>query len=308
MTTDAHQRMSRRLLAAYLVIVFALSYALEATIISRGGLDGPGGKLTPILMWVPGVVAVAMRLLWRRRLSPLGFKRPRIAWLGFGYLFPAGVALAAYGIAWLTGLAPLSIPWDRIEAHAPGAAGLALFVLVAGGVAFIGAAILALGEEIGWRGFLVPLLVGARVPYPLAVSGIIWGLWHVPLVLFGDYASSQIPIVSAAVFIAATTADGVNYGWTRLASRSLWPAVFLHASHNAYFQTVFDKLTGESATSAYVVGESGLLPLALYGAFAIWLVRSGRTRKAAESFTADSGAAQDSSGAARDSPGEGRMT
>ena len=232
------------------------------------------------LMWIPGLTALGMKAAWRGGLPAIGWKPARVRWWLTAYLLPPAVALVAYGAAWLTGLAPLEVPWERIaQKLVPGVTGLMLVVLLAGVFHFLTGCVFALGEEIGWRGLMVPLLVEAEIPQPLVVSGIIWGLWHLPLVIFGDYATSSVPLVSAGLFLLATMADGVTYGWMRLASRSLWPAVVLHASHNAYFQQLFDKLTGESAASKFIAGESGLFPVLVYGAVAVWIIRTGRAQR-----------------------------
>ncbi len=93
---------------------------------------------------------------------------------------------------------------------------------------------LALGEEIGWRGFLLPRL-SARSGDPLAVVavGIIWGVWHAPLLLLGYNYPTLAPglrLVWMAVFCIELTAI---LGWMRQRSRSVWPAVIGHGTVNA---------------------------------------------------------------------------
>jgi hypothetical protein len=58
----------------------------------------------------------------------------------------------------------------------------------------------------------------------------------------------------------------------------------MHASHNAFFQSVFDRYTGTSVLGPFMVGESGILPAALYGVVALWLWRSGRLDEAVRGF------------------------
>ena len=41
------------------------------------------------------------------------------------------------------------------------------------------------GEEIGWHGYMLTRLVDAGMAKPILTSGLIWGLWHVPLILGG---------------------------------------------------------------------------------------------------------------------------
>jgi membrane protease YdiL (CAAX protease family) len=49
----------------------------------------------------------------------------------------------------------------------------------------------AFGEELGWRGFLLPKMVGARILHPYFVSGLVWAGWHLPLIAFGDLYSTD---------------------------------------------------------------------------------------------------------------------
>ncbi|WP_310738851.1 CPBP family intramembrane glutamic endopeptidase [Microbispora sp. H10830] len=103
-------------------------------------------------------------------------------------------------------------------------------------------AIPALGEEWGWRGWLLPRLLGdpavssapgARRVWPaLVLSGVIWGLWHAPLTLKG-YNYPQLGAWAAPLFIGFCVIFGALLGWMRLRSRSVWPAVIAHASVNA---------------------------------------------------------------------------
>jgi uncharacterized protein len=43
----------------------------------------------------------------------------------------------------------------------------------------------AAGEEIGWRGYMLTRLTEGGIRYPVLASGVIWGLWHVPLIVTG---------------------------------------------------------------------------------------------------------------------------
>ncbi len=93
----------------------------------------------------------------------------------------------------------------------------------------------ALGEEIGWRGFLVPELAKrmsfARVSL---LSGIIWTSWHSPILLFADYNAGTNRWYALGCFAVTVTAASFLYAWLTLKSGSLWPAALLHASHNLF--------------------------------------------------------------------------
>ena len=66
----------------------------------------------------------------------------------------------------------------------------------------------AAGEEIGWRGFVLPRLIEDGIPCPVLASGVIWGLWHMLLIVTGLYVAGgqQSMVVTLSVFIVGATA------------------------------------------------------------------------------------------------------
>lgn len=93
-------------------------------------------------------------------------------------------------------------------------------------------AVLAFGEEVGWRGWLLPALLPMGRWPALLVSGALWGAWHSPIVLLG-YNFGEPNLGGVGLMMVATTLLGVIFGWLRLTSGSLWPAVLAHGSLNA---------------------------------------------------------------------------
>jgi membrane protease YdiL (CAAX protease family) len=132
--------------------------------------------------------------------------------------------------------------------------------------------IFALGEEIGWRGFLAPRLERAELPAPHVLLGVIWGMWHAPLILWSDYATSAHPALSLSLFIALSILMSIVMGWLRRSSGSVWPAVILHGAHNSFYQAIWDPWLG-GEWKPYVAGEAGIFSLAAYGAVVIVLAR-----------------------------------
>ena len=98
--------------------------------------------------------------------------------------------------------------------------------------------LLAVGEEAGWRGFLYPQLkakFGKRQGW--LIGGVIWGMWHWPLIwLIGyeygtDYAG--FPIVGMLIFCIFTTAVGVLCDWLYEKTNCIWIPSIFHGAINA---------------------------------------------------------------------------
>ena len=178
------RRTARRGLAIYFAIVLALSAPIEGFLIANPRLDG----LIALLMFVPTWLR-----LWRAscsarasRTSPsVSGERAVGAPSGSRRLSGAiGTRCLRRRLDYGSGrVRPLpSAGWPRL----PFAVGM------------VDGLIFASGEEIGWRGYMLTRLIDAGVPRPVLTSGLIWGLWHVPLVLGGVYAAGPSPALSAA--------------------------------------------------------------------------------------------------------------
>ena len=188
----------------------------------------------------------------------------------FSYVLPPVLGLAVYGTAWLTGIGafnPGGIVMGRQSGtHVP----LALALLLFATVGVIQGMLFAAGEEIGWRGFLVPELAKnssfARTAW---LSGAAWAVYHYPLILFAEYNSGTPKWFALPVFTWMVFAMAFVLAWLRLKSGSVWTAVILHASHNLFVQQIFDPLTSDRGVTKYVTTEFGI-GLALAYSVAAW--------------------------------------
>lgn len=103
------------------------------------------------------------------------------------------------------------------------------------------------GEEWGWRGYLMPRLLGHGTFRAVLVSGVIWGLWHAPLTLLG-YNYANLGPWAALLFVPFCVLYGAVLSWTRLATGSVWPAVVGHSALNS------------SVTLVVLLGAAGQQP------------------------------------------------
>lgn len=95
----------------------------------------------------------------------------------------------------------------------------------------------AFGEEIGWRGFLLPLLMDELgVQKAVLLDGVLWGMAHAPLVCFGlnytgDYPGA--PWSGILMMVLFATSTGIFFSYLTLKSRSIFPACIAHGAINA---------------------------------------------------------------------------
>jgi membrane protease YdiL (CAAX protease family) len=236
-------------------------------------------KLTPALgahalkvaMMAPLAAVLIMLLVVTRD----GFSRD--VWLGLG-LHRAGISgwpLAlfvpltvlgfAFGTVWLSGMASFAVSSNIGDVSLYALDILASIVIVA----LIG----GIGEEIGWRGYLLPRLMSLGIYPALLLSGFAHGLFHLPAILWTPYYHSDgDPFVVIPLFLATLTVAGVCYGYLRLTTGSVWPAAIAHSAFNIFW----DRLNGFTQTRSpltleYLAGESGVLTFAALTVVALWL-------------------------------------
>lgn len=135
-------------------------------------------------------------------------------------------------------------------------------------IAPIANSIPAFGEEMGWRGYLLPRLLPLGRDRALAVSGIIWGLWHAPLVLLLGFHYPEHRAEGALLFTAVVMLLGIYIGYLRLVSGSTFLAAFAHGMFNSQFygvwQLIFPDVDPLLGGMTGAIGALVLLPLAAW--------------------------------------------
>jgi membrane protease YdiL (CAAX protease family) len=266
---------TRAELTTYLCLTFALSAIFGWLIVPAGSPGAHGGVYVFALMWCPGVSGLLTRLIFQHNVRGEGWTGFFTRWSAIAYLLPLGYAAVAYGLVWLAGLGRVDL--GRFHTN------VALFV-VAGSVQSL---LSATGEELGWRGFLVPTMARTmsfgRVGL---ISGAIWAAWHVPLIVFADYNNGAPAWYSILCFAIMVVSMGIPFAWLRLRSGSVWPAAILHASHNLYVQGFFDRVTVNTGPTQWLTSEFGAA-LALALALTAWLFWRRRRELALPNDTID---------------------
>lgn len=197
-------------------------------------------------------------------MKDIGFRRANGRDYLLAYAIPAMTAILILAILLTTRLGSFELSPTLISES--GGVGKALTVaIVAAPTA--GAAlnfVPGLAEEIGWRGFLHARLIVARVPHPFVVTGLIWSVWHWPLILFSDYASSRVPALSLGLFTVTLTSMSVFVGWLRQRSGSVFVAALAHGTHNLWILYIYPAFLRKGPLDAFMGGEAGLLNATIY--------------------------------------------
>jgi len=280
MSESAQQQ--TRGIVTFLILVVLLSgsvYTLFFAPTPYAG--GAGGHYVEALMWCPATAAFLTLLITKGDVASLGLSRfaPRYALAG--YLIPLGYAAIAYIGVWTLGLGGFPSAKGIAElakmvgwhVTAPGQFIPPFFVLVAT-TFMVGSVARALGEEIGWRGYLAPRMVSRLgFAWGAILSGAIWASWHIPIMVFGNYNAGTPFWYGFTCFACFVIASAVMLTWLRLKSNSVWPCAILHASHNAFIQVFFTPLTAPKGTiTAYAIDEFGFATplLAIVVAIYFW--------------------------------------
>src|SRR5207247_1391694 len=136
----------------------------------------------------------------------------------------------------------------------------------------------AMGEEIGWRGYLQPRLDAAGVRASVIVVSLCELAYHAPLIVFAGYADTGGLTASLVIFAAGGPAWSIIAARESYLGRSVWPAIFFHSFHNTISQWLFPKFFAVADGQSWLRGESGILPTVGYFVLGTLLYLSMRLR------------------------------
>lgn len=236
----------------YLIWTFSIAWVMQAgvALLYRNGLAAIGQLLMALLMFAP-LLGV---LLSGHSLSGMGWKphiRGKVKTLLMAWFLPA--LLTAIGAAIYFAVFPghFDVSGDYLAANGGmealaqmEAQGVSYFqyvlISVVGCLTYVPLvnSFLAVGEEAGWRGFLYQQL---KVKYGKKkgwlIGGVIWGIWHWPLIcLIGyEYGTNYVgfPIVGMLIFCIFTIAAGIVCDWLYEKSGNIWIPSIFHGAVNA---------------------------------------------------------------------------
>ena len=228
-----------------------------------------GGYSLMIVMLTPLVSVLIMKLLITREgwtkggWADLGLKRLGVREWPVAIVLPFLILLFAFGVVWTFGIGRFVAP-EGLVASVPD-----MLISLGMGIA------LSLGEEIGWRGYLLPKLMPLGHRQALLLSGLMQAIWHVPFIVFtGLYHGDGNAWIVVPMFLLTMTLAEYLFGYLRIVGKSTWPAVIAHGVFN-WWWNLFMAFTLATSPLAfeYLAGESGLLTIAAVALSAFVLIR-----------------------------------
>jgi len=261
---------NKAIIFTVLVFSMALIAALMVNLLNVAS-EFPGAgpyAFTPALATLVMLLVVAPEGFSKEGWKSLGLHRLGLrTWL-IALLFPFGVGIAASALVWATPIASLDALEDRfVDAVLNSLVGVVLSTLT-----------FSLGEELGWRGYLLLHLLSigrARA----SVVGLVWAAWHLPLILLTPlYHSNGNKLVVLPLFTGTLVAASFFIGYLRPWTGSVWPASIAHSSHNAAWGALgaLTLTPNPVVVEEYLARDNGIFILLGTTLAAVWLTRKLR--------------------------------
>lgn len=278
---------------AYLLLAFGLAWGLWA-IALRAVPASPRDPLFQLLLLPGGFAPALAAAIVRRWITREGFAdaglRPHLrrGWrlYLFALVWPLFVVAAIAALAAALGASRPDFSLRRaLGTLAPGQAvpdlPSALWLVLP--LQVLASAVVATpilwGEEFGWRGYLQRHLLPGRPLAAAVLTGLLWGVWHYPLILRG-YQYPDDRLLGLAFFPVSTILLSIIFGWLQTRTGSVWAPSLAHAATNTVggSLTLLLFLGGPNWPLVGYVGALGWLPL---GALCAWIVLRGGLSPAA---------------------------
>jgi len=247
MNTETNQRMNLKPVLWFILLTFAITFGVEFTLIANGvQFGGEVVQSSPALwllvtMWIPGLAGLFVAKFiegttFKGLIPALNLRMGSVG----PYILTIVIAPLAFGAMYLLthelGLSDFDPTMSRlaklggteITQETVFQIMLPLSIILGPLINFI----FGLGEEIGWRGFLLPRLMPLGKTNAYIILGILWGLWHAPIIWVGFNYPGH-PIGGIAMMCVLCIAFGFFINEMTLHYESSILAAFIHGAVNA---------------------------------------------------------------------------
>lgn len=249
------------------LVLFAAAFLVASRI-----ADASMVTLAPAYMFTPLIAGLIVCFGRDIALSEIGVRVGRPRWLAASALVALpligvtlGLSVALPGI----GFDPTADPTPGLELPSGAVGVLATLALVLAIGSTVNA-VLAFGEEFGWRGYLLWELAPLGFWRASLGIGTVWGVWHAPVIVDG-YNYPSFPIVGVALMTVACIALSPVYTYLVIRAESVIAAALLHGVFNGSAGAVLVFTATDSTALAELVAS----PVGVAGIAAVGLVAVG---------------------------------
>ncbi len=281
----------------FLLLTFFFSWIILPIYFALGGKFNSPYTLPVLLlyMFVPMTMAIIVqKLIYREPLrAPLAISFKWNRWFFFAWFLPPLLAIAAMGVNLLFPGISFSLEMEgmyqrfgstltseQLQQMRDSAAALPIhpfwLTLIQGLIAGITInAVAGFGEELGWRGLLQRETSHLGFWKSSALVGIIWGVWHAPIILQG-YNYPEHPQLGVLMMTIFTTLYAPLIAFARVQAKSVIAAAIMHGSLNGTAGLAFLLVYGGNDLTNGVLGLAGFIVLALANLILFaWIRRTG---------------------------------
>jgi membrane protease YdiL (CAAX protease family) len=193
-------------------------------------------------MWSPALAVFTTLAFYKRSIRELNWQWGKTKYIAWCLLIPSLYSIVAYAVIFGAGLAEFDMAkFEKLRERIglqqlPILLSAICYLLLMGFIGTLSNMASSLGEEIGWRGFLVPAFISRTSFIITAVLiGLIWAAWHYPLMISNYKPENNAPLwYLLTCYTVRLVFMSVIYTWFTVRAQSIWPAVVLHSSHNLF--------------------------------------------------------------------------
>lgn len=299
------QKLDTRRIWLFILFAFGIAWAVGLWVYLNGGMVNspvliPGTAITLAVvviafgyMWAPALANILTRLVTKEGWKDVGLRgNLRAGWPAWvaAWFLPAiftfiGIAIyfSVFPQHFDPSLGALQQILDSVEQQTgeaiPLSPQLLLVIQLAQGIllAPLLNGFFTFGEEFGWRAYLQPKLMALGFRKAMLLTGVIWGLWHAPVIAMGHnygfgYPGAPWTGILAMTFFTITV--GIVFGWLTLRAGSVWPAVIAHGALNGIAGAAILFLRPGAEANPLLgplsVGVIGGIPWIVLAAYLFW--------------------------------------
>ena len=262
-----------RTILLFLMLLAALSSIAYYAILKLN----PTSIYVGALMMSPALASFLTLKIRKRPISSLPWNLKKLKYLKLSYITPILYVTIAYLLIWIFGFGDFIntekvVQWSKELGIDSSNQTMVIIVMVfllltVGVIKNLGS---TLGEEIGWRGFFIFELRKVMSFQSLViVSGIIWAVWHFPVINL-MYGRGENLLLHMGAFTIMIIGISVILAYYTFKSNSLWPAALYHSVHNIYIQKICTPLTVSNDVTTYWIDEFGFMIPVITTIFAIY--------------------------------------